>query len=314
MSYWQRWVQLLDRQESALPLALVRMAASLIVLLHVSRIWMRGIHLWAWVDDDFGGLRNLNAGFLERFGGLSPENVQMVMATTIVAAVAMFLGIGTRVACLVTALGYGYLADINGHAGGSYDELVKNTLFLLVLSGCGRALSLDERIRPTDGQAMAWPRWLMIFQLVLMYWMTALQKVSSSWVPIAESDALFYILQQTTWQRFPLPLESLTTIYPITRLATFTVWTWEQCAPLLLLAYWFRETHTRPGRLRALFNRYDFRSIYLLFGLGMHLGIEGLMEVGPFSFASLTLYFACFHPDEWSRLRQRLLPARGSGR
>ena len=314
MSLWQRWVQLLDRREAALPLALVRMAAGLIVTLHISRIWLRGIHLWAWVDDDFGGLRNLSAGFLDRFGGLTPENVQLVMAFTIVAAVAMFLGLGTRVATLATLLSYGYLADLNGHAGGSYDELVKNTLFLLFLSGCGRALSLDERIRPTDGMTTAWPRWLMIFQLVLMYWMTALQKVSSSWVPIAESDALFYILQQPTWQRFPLPLESLATIYPLTRLATFGVWLWEQSAPLLLLAYWYRETHERPGRLRALFNRYDFRAIYLFFGLGMHLGIEALMEVGPFSFASLTLYFACFHPDEWSRLRQRLVPARGSGR
>jgi hypothetical protein len=114
--------------------------------------------------------------------------------------------------------------------------------------------------------------------------------------------------------RFPRTWLQHGTIYPITRLATFGVWTWEQCAPLLLLAYWFRETHTRPGRLRALFNRYDFRSIYLLFGLGMHLGIEALMEVGPFSFASLTLYLACFHPEEWAGLRRRLFPATGSGR
>ena len=313
MKLWSRWVQLLDRRESAFPLALVRLAVSLIVILHISRIWEKGIYLWVWADDDYGGLRNLNGGFLERFGGLTPENVQMVMAMTIVAALAMFLGIGTRIACVATALGYGYLADINGHAGGSYDELVKNTLYLLVLSGCGRALSLDERLRPTDGMTTAWPRWLMIFQLVLMYWMTALQKVSSSWIPVAESDALFYILQQTTWQRFPLPLENLATIYPLTRLATFGVWTWEQSAPLLLLAYYFRETRDRPGRLRTLFNRYDFRSIYLLFGLGMHLGIEALMEVGPFSFASLTLYLACFHPEEWASLRQRLF-VRGSGR
>jgi Na+-driven multidrug efflux pump len=119
-------------------------------------------------------------------------------------------------------------------------------------------------------------------------------------------DALWYILQQPTWQRFPLPMQSLTWAYPLTQAASLSVWAFEQAAPLLLLAYWYRETRERPGYLRARFNALDFRTLYLLFGVGMHIGIEALMEVGPFSIASLTLYLACFHPDEWSRLFNRL--------
>lgn len=306
ISAWKRWVDLLDRREAPTALALVRIAVGLTVAGHIGHQWATGTAAWVWVDDAYGGLRSLDPGFLSWFGGLTPRNVQALMALTICGSVLMALGLYTRVATAIVWFGYGFFGDLNTHAGGSYDELLKNTLFCLLLSGCGRALSLDARLYGKTGPVTAWPRWLLIFQLFLMYWNTGLQKLSDSWVPGGRLDALWYILQQPTWQRATIDPAVMLPLYPLTQLMTGLVWLFEQGAPLLLLAYWYRETRTRPGRLRALFNRLDFRSLYLLFGVGMHIGIEAMMEVGPFSLASLSLYFACFSPEEWQRVWQRV--------
>jgi len=248
----------------------------------------------------------LNPGFLERFGGLTVENVNTMTLLTSVCGFLLAFGVGGRLVTLLTLLGFDYLADLNSHSGGSYDELVKNILFCTLLSGAHRGLSLRGVFTKRPAVLIpSWPRYLLIFQLVLMYWTTALQKVSASWIPIGELDALWYILQQPTWGRYVLPFEKMVWLYPITQAMTLSVWVWEQAAPLLLLSFWYRETRTRPGWLRAAFNASDFRTLYLLFGVGMHVGIESLMEVGSFSMASMTLYFACFHPDEISALIRR---------
>jgi hypothetical protein len=145
---------------------------------------------------------------------------------------------------------------------------------------------------------------MLVFQLALMYWSTGMQKVSSGWVPGGKADALWYILQQPTWQR--MPMEWAAPLFPLTQVATLGTWTFEQTAPLLLLAAFYRNTRTRGGRLRALANRIDLRTKYLLVGIAMHIGIEVSMEVGAFSLASLSLYFCCYHPDEWRALGRRL--------
>ena len=75
---------------------------------------------------------------------------------------------------------------------------------------------------------------------------------------------------------------------------------------VLWLAFWYRLTRDRPGRLRAAFNRWDARALYLLLGVSMHLGIEATMEVGAFFPATMALYVAAFTPDEWRRLGRRL--------
>ena len=151
----------------------------------------------------------------------------------------------------------------------------------------------------------SWPRWLIIGQLVLIYWTTALQKVSDSWVPGGHLDALWFILQQPTWVRTEPDVHAMLPLYPVLQGMTFSVWLWEQAAPLLLLSLWFRHTRERPGWLRSVFNRIDVRFWLLLYGVGMHAGIEALMDVGPFSLATTSMYFACFHPDELESFGRR---------
>jgi hypothetical protein len=94
-------------------------------------------------------------------------------------------------------------------------------------------------------------------------------------------------------------------VYPLTQVATAISWLWEITAPLLLLAFWYRATADRPGRLRRLFNRVNFRRLFVVIGVMIHLGILLFLEVGPFSWITLSFYLCLYHPDEWKRAANR---------
>lgn len=305
MRLWRSWVALLDQREPATALALCRMLVGVVVAAHLGHMMLLDADILVWAHEDHGGLRPLEAGWLAHVGGLTPTNVRALTALTTLGALGFALGLFTRVSGVVTWLGFRTLADLNGHSGGAYDELVKNELLLLVVSGCGRALSIDAwRAGPgADRTAPAWPRYVLIFQLALMYWATGLQKVSDGWVPGGNADALWYIFQQPTWQRWDMAWAW--PAYPLLQIGTLGTWMFEVGAPVLLLFFWYRHTRTRPGRLRAACNRLDARSLFLAWGVVMHLGIEATMEVGSFSWGSLALYLCCFHPDEWGALGKR---------
>jgi hypothetical protein len=310
MTWWRRWVAFLSRREDGASLAACRIVAATTVCGHLAWMWKSGVAMGVWVDRTHGGMRSLDAGWLGHVGGLTPFNVHALLLLGILASASMAAGLFTRVACIATWLAFRTLTGINDHCGGASDDLLVNTLFLLMLSACGTSWSLDARRRSAAGEASgdglvpAWPRYLLVLQLVLMYWMTALQKVSIGWIPGGPLDALWFILQQPTWQR--ASMRWLAPLYPLTQAATLATWIFEQSAPLFLLACWFRLTRERAGRLRAWSNRVDARGIYLAIGLVLHIGIFFTMEVGPFLGAVLALYACCIAPGEWNAIAARV--------
>ena len=303
---WGRWVAFLGEREGAESLALARIIAGVTLAHHLFAMWTSGSAEAMWVDIAHGGYRSVDETWLPLPGGATPGAIHLIMAITSLAAVALALGAFTRVAAVIAWFGFARLCDLNWHCGGSSDELLTNGLFLLMLSGCGEAWSIDARRRGGNPpQVPAWPRRLLVFQLVLVYFTTALQKVSSSWIPlVGPMDALWYILQQPTWQKHDM--RWLAPFFPLTQLATLVTWCFEMFAPLLLLAMWYQRTADRPGRVRALVNRVPFRGAYLALGLALHLGIWASLEVGPFLGGILVLYAACILPHEWRVLATRV--------
>jgi hypothetical protein len=303
VSVWSRWVALLDRRETGEPLALIRVLLASVVLLVLWRD--RAIVEPLWLDVAHGGYRTLDSPrwLIAALGGCTPEVISGLMLTCGISAGLLLVGVLPRLAALACLQILLALTEINGHASGSDDLLLANALWLLVLSDSAATFSLTARIRGgswrSDRLVGAWPRYLIIGQLVLMYAMTGLQKVSAHWVPGGDLGALFYILQQPSWMRRDLPW--LADVYPLTQAATLGTWLFEVGAPLLLLAYWFRDTRQRPGALRALLNRLDFRGKFAAAGICLHIGIHLLMDIGPFSYLTLSLYPALWHPDEWRR-------------
>jgi hypothetical protein len=213
------------------------------------------------------------------------------------------------------------LSNLNDQSGGSSDDLLLNGLFILMWSGCGRALSIDWLQRRREDPAAAtdapaWPRYVLIFQIVTVYSTTGLQKVSNTWwpPPFGSADAIWFILQDPNWTRWLISGQSLAPFFRLTQLATVGTWLFENGGLLLLLAFWFLHTRERPGRVRAFFNaplkrfgsNVDFRLLYLAVGFSMHFGIWVLMEVGPFFNAVLVCYACCITPAEWRAALDRL--------
>lgn len=301
MSAWSRWVALLERREDGASLAMCRIVASIGVLWEVIEAWSSHAAAAMWVDQRFGGVRGIDRpGVLAWFGGANPRNVSALIIVSVLASLLSLLGLFGRVAIPITWLCWRTIAGLNDHSGGSGDDLLVNVLFVLMFADTTRAFSLDARLRGRTGEVMAWPRYVIIAQLAVMYEATALQKISAGWVPWGPLDALWYVLQQPTWQRFSM--RWVAPFYRITQAGSLFTWLFENGALVFALAMYFRATRERPGRLRAWFNKVDVRKWYLLAGLALHCGISTLMDVGSFFPAVMACYTCCVTPAEWRRI------------
>jgi hypothetical protein len=307
---WQRWTALLQRREAGTALALFRIGCGLCVLAALGSAVLNGVVEDVWLDRSDGGYRTLDdpPWLFDLLGGVNPTTLWTVLGTALGAALFLTVGLGGRVTAFVLLQLYLAIANVNWDTRGCDDKLIENALWLLVLARATATLSLDCRLRTgrwwSDTPVPAWPRYLAIYQLVLVYWTTGLQKISIHWTPAGGFSALYYILQEPSWQR--RDMSWLAWVYPLTQVATAVTWLWELSAPLLLLGLWYRHTRDRPGRLRAFFNWLDFRRLFVVVGVCMHLGVWVLIGLGPFTWISLSFYVCLFHPDEWRGAWQRI--------
>jgi len=301
---WQRWVARCSATESATSLALFRIGIGLVTLYTLGSVVAAGLVEQLWVDAAHGGMMPLHPSWLiAGLGGATPTVVWSVLVVAMGAASLVILGIGGRAAALVALFTVTSLVDLNGHAGGSYDELLGNAWWLVVLAGGHHTLSVQARWRTgrwwPEAPVIAFPRWLALWQLCLMYGSTGWQKVSAYWVPGGDHSALYYIMQQPTWHRYDMAW--VAAWFPLTQLATAVTWWWEVTAPLWILFVWYAHTPDRPGRMRAWSNRLRLRWVYAGIGVVMHLVIFATMEVGPFSPLSLAFYVLLASPGEWEQ-------------
>ncbi|MFO0844939.1 MAG: HTTM domain-containing protein [Gemmataceae bacterium] len=169
------------------------------------------------------------------------------------------------------------------------DDTLQVGLFLLMLSPCGRALSLDALLFRRPPHVPPWSVRLIQLQLCVVYLTTGFVKlvgegVGPHYLPKGtwwDGTSIHYALNYVTMSRWsfaqlPLPL------WATAPLTYVSVW-WETLFPLLVL--WRR---TRPYAL--------------WFGVLFHVGIWLTIEVGWFSFYTLSLY-GVWVPDRfWERL------------
>lgn len=299
---WQSLVQLLATRETATTQALFRIAVGLVILGSLWSVAHADVVDMIWVDARHGGYRALGHGnwLLAVLGGPTPSAVWTLISLVGFSASALLLGIFPRVAAFLALHLYGALIGINGDTSGGYDAMIKNALWLLVLADSGRSLSLQCWWREgrwlSQERVAAWPRYLVILQLVLMYGATGLQKVSITWNPLGGYSALYWVFQDPTWILSDVSWTA--SVYPLTQLGTALTWHWEIGAPLLLLVYYYRYTRGRAGRVRQLFNRFDLRIPFAVIGVGLHIGILLTLNVGPFSWISLAYYLCLWRPEE----------------
>ena len=305
---WGGWLELLSRKETGEALALFRIAMGFVLIYALMAPLVAGAVPVIWLPVEHGGYLKLQhvSWMMEWLGGATPERVYGAIGIGLLAGLALVLGVWSRVAAFVGLQAFLALAWINPHTGGSYDVLITNALWLLVLSRSDATWSLQSRWRnghwSSATQVSSWPRYLVILQLVVMYASTGWQKISVYWVPGGDFSALYYIMQQPTWQRADLSWTAH--VFWLTQLSTAFIWFWETMGGALLASGRASWKASRSGGT-VLDSDPVPNDVHGL-GLPMHLGIARAMEVGPFSWASMAYYAALVHPDEVRQLLRRI--------
>ncbi len=171
-----RFDELLGRAVSMRALALLRVLAGPVVLLH----------LQPFLSDSWDG-RIYRDAFYEPYAAWYPElpDALYVGLLWLAAAAAVFMSLGllTRLATATTFVIVAYnlfLSTTHLHNNRAYLVIV---LGLLAVAPCGRELSLDawfrrRRGRPAlDPSAPAWPLWLLRFECAAIYGASGLSKL-----------------------------------------------------------------------------------------------------------------------------------------
>jgi uncharacterized membrane protein YphA (DoxX/SURF4 family) len=224
----------------------------------------------------------------------SPAVLYPVFWVWVAVTAAWTLGFFTRTAnVLVWLLTLAWI-NRNPNILNGGDDTLQVGIFLLLLSPCGQALSVDawlarRRGLPLSPWVPAWPVRLLQIQLCLIYLSTGLVKLRGEGLdPVTgwptgtwwDGSSIHYVLNYVTmsrWSFAQLPLPFWVTA----AMSYGSVW-WETLFPLLVLNRWTRRWA-------------------LWFGLCFHLGIWLTIEVGWFSFYTMAFYGVWVPERFWAR-------------
>jgi hypothetical protein len=320
MSRLGRWVAFWDEREPPTVLASIRIAIALVMLVDLATIGWHGVATLLWAPLQAGGMLGWDAADAPLFYRVFPAtalSARLLWLGLVLSLVCVGAGFCTRSAALAYVLLSAQAALINGPADRAIDRAMRIMMLILVLSSAGKAWSIDARretgaFRGSLEPAPAWPRYLILGQLVLIYFGAGLAKGGTYWYPWGGYRALYLTLQDPIfaaadfhWLAQPLP-------FRMTQVATALTHLWELSAPLVLLAAYYRRTRERPGWSRRLFLRLPVRNLYVALGVAFHLTLAVTLRLGIFPFAMLACFPAFFHPDELGRGLERLRALLGS--
>jgi len=278
---WAAWVDLWDRREDATALALVRIGVAVVLLADFVEIGRHGA-----IDALYA---RPPAGFAVAEGWLS---AQALWLWAVIALAALALGLATRVACVAFVVVSAHLAHLAPDGERGIDMLLRVVVAILAFSRCNARWSLDAIVwrrlgRPIPHEVPAWPRYLLLLQLLWVYFSGGINKGGAEWGPFGGFLALANALADPHLARFdPSWLPAL---LPLTRVATALVMVFELSAPLYLFLY--IRNHRR------------LRFAWIGLGIAFHLGIALTLRLGIFPWGMLTLYPVLLHPAELARRR-----------
>lgn len=279
---WASWVALWDRREDATALALVRIGVAVVLLYDFVAMWR------------VGAIEALYAppplGYAAAEGWASPQALWLAAVSSLVA---LGLGLATRVAAVVFVIISAHLASLAPDGERGIDMLLRVAIAILALSRCNARWSVDALVwarlgRPIPREVPAWPRYLLLVQLVWVYFSGGINKGGAEWGPFGGFLALSNALADPHLARFD-PGGWLPAVVPLTRVATALVMVFELSAPLYLVAY-------ARGWRRV-------RYAWLAVGVAFHLGIAVTLRLGIFPWGMLALYPVLLQPAELARRR-----------
>jgi hypothetical protein len=283
----------MDKREPATALALVRIGLAVVLLVDYLNVWRLGLvgPLWSRSPD----------GFAIGHAVMGPI---ALWAIAVVALVAIAVGAATRVACVAFVLASAQLATLTPDGESGLDMLARIVFVILALSRSHALWSVDAALarrlgREVPTEIPAWPRYLLLLQLVWVYFSGGMNKTAAGWGPFGGFTALANALSDPHAARFDPAW--LAVAYPLTRVATALTMVFELGAPLYLLAYYFAATPDRPGRMRSWFRKLRVRWIWIGLGVSFQIGIAIGLRLGSFPYGMLALYPVLLLPAELER-------------
>jgi hypothetical protein len=305
-------LKVVTHREQGTSIALFRILLATVTLLSLWLLRNDEVFRAIWYSQEHGGIVKLgsNHWLFRTLGGVSPRSVDTAYHLCSVGAALSLVGFGGSVSVLLCQQCYVALRSLNENASGGYDSLITVGLLLLAFGRPTRTLSLDCRLLRaswTTGLLVpAWPRALLVFQLLLMYTLTGIQKVGHAWTPFGGYTAMHYVLNDPTWLRADLGAAPWS-LAILGRIATAVTWHWEQLSCLLLFHWYYRYGNRSSNNIVGkVFRRWDIRKPWALTGVVMHVGILALLDVGPFSLVSLAYYVCLCSPSTANHLLQRI--------
>lgn len=322
MTAWSAWVAFWDRREPADSLAMIRIGVGLVVLWDFATVARLGLVRALWAPVEAGGIGPstdaVPISVVYEWIGPSASGAWLLFGICCLCSLSLCIGLLTRVSALVLCLAWAQLAQLSPDADRGIDTLLRNALLVLGCSSAGATASLDARLRHgcwfRDVRLPAWPRYVLILQLVLLYFWAGIVKQSPPWTSIDGYSALYITLSQPHYATFDFSSRQLAAVYPLLQLATFmTVW-FERLAATVPVLLWLRTTAARGGRVRGLINKLRLLEVWVVLGVMFHLGLAASVELGMFPWGCLALYPALCAPEtlrSWLRsARHKLSPAR----
>lgn len=299
-----RYVALWDRREGPESLALLRILVPLVILVDLGTALRLGLlpGLWAPPPLGIGWVGATQAAPpLTRLLGASAESAWIVVALAVLGALSLLVGFCHRAGALVLAVATAELARLAPDGERAVDMLLRIAVLVLAFSRADACWSLAAVLRarfgrPRPVEIPAWPRQLLLLQLVWVYFSAAHNRGGSSWWPQGGFAAISNILSDPHYARFAPGWTA--PVYPLTQLATALTMAFELSAPLLVPLTLLDRGGLEVGRLGELVRRYRVRFVYLGLGALLHLGIWLTMRLGIFSLGMLSLYAVLFDPSE----------------
>jgi hypothetical protein len=313
---WQRYVAFWNEREAPEALALVRVTFGLALMANLAEQLLAGDILEYYALPQDGGIFPFDGpgAPLSLFHWLTPTAtvVRALVYGQLAAALFLTVGLGTRLAALACLVLQITLYDRMPQFYFGGDRVFCVFSYLMLLAPLGAAWSLDARWfglgRP---DVPRWPRRLMMAQLAVIYVTTGLVKIGSTWSVFDGWSALYYAVNLPGIARWPGDWAAW--VYPLTQVGTLVSKWFEITFFLVPLNLYLRRHPGRGGRLRRLLARWDLRIPYLAVGVGMHVSLTVLMDLGVFSIVMLSLYPCYLHPHEARAILRKvaaLLPRR----
>lgn len=279
MTRWRSWA--FDPIDTA-PMAALRIACGLLVL-----GWTVSL-----IPDAQGFLSDdgLTSGAPSGSAGwwtvpiFSPYGALLALG---LAALALLVGWHTRVAAVLVAFLLIALQRRNVYVLNSGDLLLRELALFVALMPAGECWSLDARRRGSSALRAPWGLRLLQVQVSALYLFSVVAKLhGDAW---QNGTAVGIALQLEDLQRFVMPFPLATSV-TVSALLTYGTLLAEA---FLIIGLWHPRT----------------RYVAMAVGIAIHLGIEGTLLIGWFSFTVIACYLAFVPPDVLRRLAAKMSPS-----